>query len=148
MHRIDGSGAVVALPTPEVVGTPGYFDKGNPGLGVKATVVTADWANAVQEEIAYTITQAGLTLDKTNLHQLYSAILSIAGSAAKYKHTQGSTSASWTVTHNLGSIDHMIQIYDGSGVQILPDTITRGANSDTVTFSSAQAGSALLIKIA
>ncbi len=46
-------------------GTPAYFSGGNVGTGVQGTIVDADWANAVQEEIAYTVTQSGQTLSKT-----------------------------------------------------------------------------------
>lgn len=75
MHRIDGDGAVAVIPTPESVGsTVGYFQKGNPGTGTRATQVTADWCNAIQEEIAGAIENKGISLDKTNRGQLKMAI--------------------------------------------------------------------------
>lgn len=75
MHRIDSHGTAVALPSPAAVGaTVGYFTEGNPGTGTPATVVSADWANALQEELAYVIEQAGVTLDKTVRTQLKTAI--------------------------------------------------------------------------
>lgn len=71
MHRIDSEGAAVALPTPEAVGSPvGYFTEGNPGTGTPATVVSADWANAVQEELANAIEDSGVTLSKLDRTQL------------------------------------------------------------------------------
>lgn len=80
MHRIDSDGAAVGLPAPGAVGsTVGYFTDGDPGTGVPATVVSADWLNALQEEVAYVIEQAGLTLDKTVRTQLRSAISILAG---------------------------------------------------------------------
>ena len=52
MHRIDSSGALASLPAPASPGaTAGYFTGGNPGLGQAATIVSADWLNAVQEEL-------------------------------------------------------------------------------------------------
>lgn len=79
MHRIDSTGTAVALPTPGSVGaTVGYFTEGNPGLGTPATVVSADWMNATQEELCYVIEQAGGTLDKTVRTQLKTAIEAIA----------------------------------------------------------------------
>lgn len=74
MHRIDHTTAAVALPTPDAVGTPGYFVKGSPGTATPATIVTADWANAVQEELANVIEEAGDTLDKGDHTQLKVAI--------------------------------------------------------------------------
>lgn len=88
MHRIDSQGTVNGLPAPEAVGdTVGYFSKGNPGLGQKATVVSADWANAVQEEIVNVILGAGLSLDKTAQNQLYLGVLALIGSVAPAAHT-------------------------------------------------------------
>lgn len=75
MHRIDHTTANATLPTPDAPGTPGYFRKGDPGAGQSATTVTADFANAVQEELAHVITQAGLALSKTDNTQLRQAIL-------------------------------------------------------------------------
>lgn len=74
MYRIDHVTAAVGLPAPDVLGTQGYFQKGNPGGGTPATVVTADWANAMQEELLYVIEQASLTPSKVNRTQLRQAI--------------------------------------------------------------------------
>lgn len=149
MHRIDSDGTVNALPTPDAVGgTVGYFQKGDPVAGQKATVVTADWANATQEEICNVIEGAGLVLDKTSNDQLYLAIQAIVSGINKYKHTQGVANTTWTITHNLGSKDHMIQLFDATDVLIDADSVTRNTNTTTVVFTNAQAGSALLIKIA
>ncbi len=81
MHRIDHSTNNATLPSPDAAGTAGYFKKGDPGTGVPATVVTADWANAQQEELAYVIEQAGLTLSKTNNTQLRQAIQNMIAAA-------------------------------------------------------------------
>lgn len=71
MHRIEGDGF-------EVVGGKNMFTEGNPLIPIPATMVTADWANAVQEEIATVIEQAGATLETaatdTTRNQLYTAI--------------------------------------------------------------------------
>ena len=61
MFRINSSGAVTSIPTPAAPGsTSGYFSGSNPGLGQPATVVTADWLNAVQEELMGILTEAGV----------------------------------------------------------------------------------------
>jgi hypothetical protein len=64
MHRIDGPGHQA-----------GQFTEGDPGTGTPATTVTADWLNAVQEEIVYVIETAGLTLVKADNTQLEQAIV-------------------------------------------------------------------------
>lgn len=50
------------------------FHDGDPFNGVEGTLVTADWLNTVQEEIATVIEQAGLTLDPVATDQLSQAI--------------------------------------------------------------------------
>jgi len=59
MHRIDGPGH-----------DNNQFTEGDPVGGVTATEVTADWANAVQEELANVIEAAGEMLDKGDNTQL------------------------------------------------------------------------------
>ncbi len=91
MFRIDSQGTVPALPAPDAPGQlAGFFSKGNPAVGQKATVVSADWANAMQEEICYVIEQAGLQLNqqgKNNHVQLHAAISTLIGVVAPAPHT-------------------------------------------------------------
>lgn len=63
MHRIDTNGAV-----------DGLFQMGNPAIGQQATLIDADWLNAVQENIAQTIEGVDLVLAKGNNTQLLAAI--------------------------------------------------------------------------
>lgn len=64
MHRIDGPAAA-----------PGnLFTEGDPSVGTPATVLTDDWANAVQEELCNVVTGAGLALSKPSNTQLLAAI--------------------------------------------------------------------------
>jgi hypothetical protein len=52
----------------------------------------------------------------------------------------------WTLTHNLNSATPVIQIYDTSSNQVIPDSIQIvTANEATVTFSSAMAGFAVIV---
>ena len=64
MHRIDCPTA-----TPD-----NKFTEGDPTIPVAATTVTADWLNAVQEELAAVIAGAELSLDKANNAQLLQAL--------------------------------------------------------------------------
>ena len=64
MHRIDTSTA-----------TPDHkFTEGDPAVPVAATTVSAEWLNAVQEELVAVITGAGLELQKSDNGQLWQAI--------------------------------------------------------------------------
>lgn len=87
MYRIDNQTAATVIPTPDAVGPKpnGFFTPGNPLTGVPPTILTSDWANAVQEELCYVITQAGLTLSKSTRTQLDTAIRSLVqGGSGKY----------------------------------------------------------------
>ena len=76
MYRIDNATATSTLPTPLAPGpvANGYFQSGNPGIGLLATTVDRDWANATQEEFCTVIEAAGITLSKTDHTQLYQAL--------------------------------------------------------------------------
>ncbi len=71
---------------------------------------------------------------------------------APYRHTQSTTSTTWTITHNLGLTAPYICTFDvfvdtGGGVYkpILPNDVTfTNANSMTVTFSTTHTGYALV----
>lgn len=79
MHRIDSFGTAASLPSIEAPTTaPGFFTKGNPSLAVPATLVSQDWLNSVQEELANVIEGAGLTLVKGTNNQLLAALLGIS----------------------------------------------------------------------
>lgn len=71
MFRIDTPNASQTLPSPAPVGTQGYFQDSDPAGG---TVVSADWLNSVQEEIARFIESKGITLDKQDMDQLKKAM--------------------------------------------------------------------------
>ena len=101
MHRIDNSTAADTLPTPGAVGPKpnGYFTGGDPATGTASTILTADWANSVQEEIANAITAAGLTLSKTDTTQLAQAIAAGGGGGGG-----SGTDFSKTITQNAHGI--------------------------------------------
>ena len=78
MHRIDSSTA-----TPD-----NKFTEGDPTIPVAATTVTADWLNAVQEEIVKVVLESGLELDKSDNTQLLQALLKIIGVKAPIATTK------------------------------------------------------------
>lgn len=66
MFRIDSDGHVN-----------NRFTDGNPQSGQPATILSADWANAVQEELVNVIGTANLVLDRDNDRQLTEAIIAL-----------------------------------------------------------------------
>ncbi len=75
MHKIDGPTAAIVAPTPMPGNGPGgYFSDGNPETSTPATIVDADWANAVQGELTNVIETAGMPLDKARHTQLLEAL--------------------------------------------------------------------------
>lgn len=64
MQKIAGDGAT----------GDGHFQAGNPTLGQVATEFTADWGNAVQDELVNVVEAAGLTLNPADNFQLLQAI--------------------------------------------------------------------------
>jgi len=74
MYQIDVSTAVASMPAPSAYGTPGFFTNGNPGTGQPATIVPADFLNAMMVELINVVTAGGLTLDKGSFTQVRDAI--------------------------------------------------------------------------
>jgi hypothetical protein len=92
MFRIDTAGALASLPTVQPLGSlSGYFTAGNPGAGQPATIVSADWLNAVQEELMAIIAAAGIAPDKTNPNQVIAALRSLFRGSAMQVFTSSGT---------------------------------------------------------
>lgn len=83
MHKIDSSTTTATMPSPLAVGTPGWFQHGNPGTGTAYTVLTSDWANAIQAELLNVLTAAVITPDKTSQSQLLAALRALAAPAGQ-----------------------------------------------------------------
>lgn len=81
MHRIDSSTAT----------GDNKFTNGNPQTATPATVVSDDWLNAVQEEIANVITGASISLSKPDNTQLLAAIRALGTPAGSVQAFAGSS---------------------------------------------------------
>lgn len=90
MYRVDNATAITPIPAPAAVGPNpnSFYTKGNPGLGIPATVVDDDALNAMQEEICGVIEGAGIVLDKTKRNQLLAAL---QGKLARNRLTANTT---------------------------------------------------------
>lgn len=74
MFKIDSSGNVA-----------GYFDDGvDETTGKYPTIVTAQWLNAVQDELVNVAVALGVALDKSNTHQVLTAIQTMILNAVAY----------------------------------------------------------------
>lgn len=71
MKRTNASGSIA-----------NQFTDGNPTSGIPATVLEQTWLNNVQEEIAYVIEQAGITLNGAVTTQLRTAIAAMITAGA------------------------------------------------------------------
>ncbi|HEX7906870.1 MAG TPA: hypothetical protein VF534_02090 [Paraburkholderia sp.] len=87
MYQIDSSGAASSMPTPGAAATPGFFTGGNPSTGTPATILDADWFNAVMMELVNIVTAAGLPPTKGTNNQVLTAVqdlfAAIGGNSAK-----------------------------------------------------------------
>ena len=104
MHRIDGDGAVA---NKNGVGFNG-FD----GAVPNRTVVTSDWLNDVQENVARAITGAGISLVKGTFTQLYDAIVALVASGITGK-VSGPSSAT----------DNAIARFDGTTGKLAQNSV-------------------------
>lgn len=124
-------------------------------------IITAVDARAINfEDVSGSVTtDAGLTSAENGVKAIG---LIIAGSSSSaippgllnsygFVFVQSSASTTWTITHNAATTNVSAQIYDNfsggaaSGDIILPDAITIvDINNITISFNSAQAGTALL----
>lgn len=123
MHRIDVATAAPALPAPAVAGTPGFFTEAVPPMMTPATVVSADWANAVQEELSHAIEEQGFTLDKGDRFQLSKAMQRLSGGGLNViinpegaiKQRGGSTAITSSEAIAVGGRDHWWAKAGGAG---------------------------------
>ena len=64
----------------------GLFSNGDPGSGTKGTLVTAEWLNAMQEELAYIVEGLGVELDDGDTTQILSALLAKFPAATDFQN--------------------------------------------------------------
>lgn len=63
-----------------------------------------------------------------------------------YTHTQETGAMTWSINHQLNTTSVNVQIFDGNSSVIIPDSIiVTGPNTCDVTFTSSQAGRAVVV---
>src|SRR5260364_490666 len=74
MYQFDGPVAVTAPPASTPQDSPGYFSDGNPASGRAATIVPAEFLNALMRECLNLLHAAGIAPDKAKFDQITAAI--------------------------------------------------------------------------
>lgn len=113
MFRIDNNTAVGVKPVPQAAGVPGFFTRGDPVGGIPATVVTADWANSIQEELISVLAAANVVPDKATPNQVLAALNSLFG-YGKLLNVQVFT-ANGTYTPTPGTKSVVVEVQGGGG---------------------------------
>ncbi|SDH81236.1 hypothetical protein SAMN05216588_107269 [Pseudomonas flavescens] len=76
----------------------GEFTEGNAAGGVAATLLRADWLNAVQRELISLIAGAGITLVPAENDQMLKAVLKLIADSTSGKATKATTLAGYGIT--------------------------------------------------
>jgi len=96
------------------------------------TVTTLDANSAT---VDFTVPQAGYCL------------ITIGQPTEYYLHTQGVGATTWNVAHNLGNQYNNVSVFSGTGVMLIPNTITAtNANNLSINFTTSQVGFAIVSK--
>jgi hypothetical protein len=131
MYRIDNATAITPMPAVAVPGPNpnSFFTGGNPGAGQLATIVDADWANTVQEELVAVVLGAGLALDKADHDQVLEAIGILKGRFA------GSTSGLITVQAQAIAGTYNFNLPTSAGASGAP-LLSGGGGASPMTFGT------------
>lgn len=123
MHRIDGDGHVGNA-----------FADLDPETSTEGTVMTADWANAVQEEIAGVVEAAGMTLDKEDNTQLNTALQETYGAkGAPNTWTGVNTFTSPVVAPNTVKVKALIRFLSAGSPTVAGDVNVSGVSLSSST---------------
>lgn len=73
----------------------------------------------------------------------WSKVINKEGSDFTYSHSQGVSSATWTITHNLG-YKPSVSVFDSSNKEVIGNIVHTNSSQLVITFSAAFAGNAYL----
>jgi hypothetical protein len=150
MFRIDNPTAAATLPAPSVPGTPGFFTDGSAVGGIPATVVPAEWLNAVQEELVNAVTSLGAATSKADNTQLATAMrgrlinIQVFAVAGTYNYTPSTGTKKVRVTVTGGGGGSGAITSTGSS-QIAASSGGSGGGTAISFLSSGFAGASLVV---
>lgn len=104
MYQYDDPTTVATIPASTTPGTPGFFTDGNPGTGLPATILHAEFMNMLMMEISNAVTGSGLTLSKSANNQLATAIATSVSAATVY----GGVSLATSLLNYIGRVVNSI----------------------------------------
>jgi len=135
------------------------FTRGNQTTETVQATLTGSVENAVSSSYALTASYAenaggggvtsiiagsGISIDQSTGNVTISSHSSIPASVVSSSFTN---TTSTTLTHNFDSTNVLVAVYDGSGNEIIPSSITLDSNNEvTATFASAQSGDIVAIE--
>ncbi|TCK39051.1 hypothetical protein B0G84_4379 [Paraburkholderia sp. BL8N3] len=130
MYYIDDKDAVATRPAPAPLQTPGWFWSGDIYNSKPPTLITADWLNTIQGEIANVIVSAGIALDKANSAQLLAALQTMfagAGGAVAWATITGkpNTLAGYGITDGQIKLG-FTPVQQGTGIGQSSNTVKIG----------------------
>lgn len=126
----------------------------NPADGWLMVGDTLNWVKASAASVAADYIALGDLSNVINATPDSKGVLTGNGSAWEtqqiyYLHTQGSTSATWTVTHSLGQQYCNVTVIDATDNVVIPQSIVFDSTTQlTVTFNTAVAGKVVVMGIA
>jgi hypothetical protein len=117
----------------------GYFTNGNPGTGVAATILDADFMNMVMMELTNVVSAGGLTPSKTTYNQVLSAIngliTKLAGHGQCILSTGGTTNLTlFPMNGNNLIINGVTQQVPQAGVSYTLSGTTAGSTYNVYAF--------------
>ena len=72
--------------------------------------------------------------------------VALSGKTTAKVHSQDVSAQTWTITHNLGTVTPILQIYDSTQKMIIPQSVTPLSDDQTqVTFGTAITGYAIAL---
>lgn len=94
MYEYDDPTAIASRPASTSPGTPGWFTDGNPGAGIPATILRAEFMNMLQAELLAILTAGAITPNKAVSNQLLLALTAIFTANANWIGSNQSVAAS------------------------------------------------------
>lgn len=79
------------------------------------------------------------------LNSNFSYVEGLSGGAQKYVTTLTGVTGQQTITHNLGSTEVIVSIWDSTGNQVFADTLIFSASAIKVTFEAAFTGKVVVM---
>lgn len=137
-----------------VSGSAGNLSSLNVDTSVSASIISANQFTGSLYGTASQAISSSYALTSSYFNGLvesasYAATASFAYSFPDqgFQFTQATGSSTWTVNHNLNTSTPLVDVYDSTYNQLIPASVSSiSANTTQITFSTAQAGYAIISK--